>query len=286
MAGGKDFSEEKWEAELEERSEKAARLFKEFVKTVAQLRHPVRGCPWDLEQTHLSLRRYMIEEAYEAAEHMTGSAQSAELIEELGDVLLQVVLNSQLTVEAGSGDIIEVVRSIRDKMIRRHPHVFAPTEKPLKSADVVDQWAVIKQQEKPKATSVFAKARKVTPALTQAFEIGKQAHKIAFDWQKPTEVLDQFKSELAELEHEIHAQDEPKIAEELSDCFFSLAQLSRHLGYEPEDIAHRGNLKFLKRFDKVEALAKAEGLDVTTAGTAKLEELWLKAKQAMKQETK
>lgn len=275
------FSEEVWQAELEVRADKAAAEFKAFVKTVAQLRHPVSGCPWDLEQNHESLRRYMIEEAYEAAETMLGDSASSELLDELGDVLLQVVLNSQLSVEKGQGDIEDVVKGIREKMIRRHPHVFAPTDTPISSQEVSEAWVSIKQKEKPKGhvEFTFAKAKKVHPALTQAYQIGKIAKKIDFDWKTPHEVFNQLQSELKELLHEIQIDDKAKIAEELSDCFFSLAQLSRHLGLEPEDVAHRGNLKFLRRFDVMEELAKARGADISKLGQAKLEELWIEAKQ-------
>jgi len=287
MTGDKEFSEALWQAEVEARAERGAKEFKAFIKTVAQLRHPSRGCPWDLEQSHESLRRYMLEEAYEAAETMV-SEPTAELIDELGDVLLQVVLNAQLTVESGRGDIEAVVRGIKEKMVRRHPHVFAPppSDERITAEAVTDQWAVIKQKERPKGygDGVFAKAKKVHPALTQSFQIGKIAKTIHFDWQTPQDVMGQLDSELNELRVEIKANDTAKIAEELSDCFFSLAQLSRHLGFEPEEIAQRGNLKFLRRFQAVEALAKEQGIDVTTAGQVTLETLWAKAKATSKAE--
>jgi MazG family protein len=280
MSRDASFSEETWQSELEIRAEKAAKEFKKFIKTVAQLRHPTRGCPWDLEQTHDSLRRYMLEEAYEAAETMVGSEASPELIDELGDVLLQVVLNAQLSSEAGRGNIDQVVTGINEKMIRRHPHVFAARGQEITSEQVTDQWAVIKAGEKSKGHNegVFAKARKVHPALTQSFQIGKIAKKLNFDWGSVDEVFDQLQSEILELRQEMKGNDQTKIANELSDCIFSIAQLSRHLGFEPEEIAQRGNLKFLRRFDKVEAFAKVRGLDVSTAGQKKLEELWLEAK--------
>ncbi|RYZ60460.1 MAG: nucleoside triphosphate pyrophosphohydrolase [Proteobacteria bacterium] len=287
MSLQKTFSEEIWQAELEERAERAALEFKAFIKTVAQLRHPIRGCPWDLEQTHESLRRYMLEEAYEATETMVNEP-TADLIDELGDVLLQVVLNSQLSSDTGRGRIDEVVKGINEKMIRRHPHVFAPKNEAITADEVTEQWAKIKQKEKPKAGAepIFKKAKKVHPALTQAFQIGKTAKKIDFDWHSPAEVFDQLQSELKELKVEIDKGDEPKIAEELSDCFFSLAQLSRHLGFEPEDIAQRGNLKFLSRFEMIEALALEKKLDVTKVGQAKLEELWSEAKAKQKEMAK
>lgn len=278
------FSEENWAAELEERAEKAAREFKDFVKTIAMLRHPTRGCPWDLEQTHETLRRYMIEEAYEAAETMLPSSPAQERTDEFGDVLLQVVLNAQLQKDSAEGDIVSVIKSINEKMLRRHPHVFAPSEGSVSSEEVVKQWAVIKQQEKPKdqAQGFFHKAKKVHPALSQAFQIGKAAQKIDFDWHTTAEVARQFTSEWKELEVEIEGGDQAKIASELSDCFFSLAQLSRHLGFEPEDIAQRGNTKFIQRFELLEKIAEERKLDVRTLGQAGLEVLWNEAKSRQK----
>lgn len=275
------FSEETWAKELEERSEKAAREFKDLVKTIAQLRHPTRGCPWDLEQTHESLRRYMIEEAYEAAETMLSSGTSAERTDELGDVLLQVVLNAQLQSDNKEGDISLVIRSIKDKMVRRHPHVFAPSDKTLSSGEVVQNWAEIKQKEKPEGhkTGFFHKAKKVHPALTQAFEIGKAAQKIDFDWHSTKEVAAQFLSEWKELEDEIAAGEKSKIADELSDCFFSLAQLSRHLGFEPEEVAQRGNSKFVKRFELMEKIAEERNESIAKLGQKGLEILWKEAKK-------
>ncbi|MBC7660424.1 MAG: nucleoside triphosphate pyrophosphohydrolase [Chitinophagaceae bacterium] len=279
------FSETEWQKALDIRAEKAGEAFKGLIKTIAQLRHPTKGCPWDLEQTHASLRRYMLEEAYEAVDTMSEESSPA-MIDELGDVLLQVVLNAQLATDAGPdrGDIEAIVRGLNDKMIRRHPHVFAPNDKTISSQEVTAQWAVIKQNEKPKGSqdSVFAKARKVHPALTQAFQIGKTAKKIAFDWHTTDEVFAQLQSELAELHHEIEVDDKTKIADELSDCFFSMAQLSRHLGHEPEEIAQRGNAKFLKRFETIETFAKERGINVNEAGQAKLEELWIEAKKKQK----
>ncbi|RZA26822.1 MAG: nucleoside triphosphate pyrophosphohydrolase [Proteobacteria bacterium] len=273
-----------WEIELEARAEAAAKEFKNFVKTIAQLRHPTKGCPWDLEQTHESLRRYMIEEAYEAAETMLPSASAHDRTDELGDVLLQVVLNAQLQSDNKEGQITDVIRAINEKMIRRHPHVFAPGDKSVSSDQVIEQWAIIKQKEKSKdhKDGFFHKAKKVHPALTQAFQIGKTAQKIDFDWHTTEEVAQQFESEWKELAHEMHTGDRSKIADELSDCFFSLAQLSRHLGFEPEDIAQRGNTKFIQRFELMEKIAKEQNHNIESLGQAGLELLWKEAKKRQK----
>lgn len=265
----------------------AEEAFGGFVRTIAALRDPQKGCPWDLEQDHKSLRRFMLEEAYEAAEAML-SGDDRHLIEELGDVLLQVVLNAQVAADRGGGDIVGLIEGINAKMIRRHPHVFAPaaTER-LAPAEVKKNWEEIKQQEKRerkgesgKLPSVFAEVRKVLPALTQAYKIGKRAKTIDFDWDNPQEVLNQVRSELLELEVEMQRGDRELLEQELGDVFFSLAQLARHLGFEPEDVAQRGNSKFLKRFSLVEALAAERGLDPSQLAREELEKLWLEAKDS------
>lgn len=268
----------------------AAEAFSKFCETIAALRHPVSGCPWDLQQTHATLRRYMIEEAYEAAEVMD-PADSTSLREELGDVLLQVVLNSQLAKDEGTFTIKDVIDGIDAKMRRRHPHVFdSDQDKKEGGAPAIgavrEKWEEVKQSEKSMKSSggrdgVFThlKPGSVSPAAQLAVAIGKTAKKISFDWGNPTEVLAQFESEVAELRHEITAGiEKAKVYEEMGDVFFSLSQLCRHLDIDPEICAMDGNRKFLRRFELLEAVAKSENVDVKTAGTAKLEELWIKAK--------
>ncbi len=279
MKESKTFSKKEWTDALNARAEAGAEEFKSFIKTIAALRHPITGCPWDLEQTHESLRRFMIEEAYEAAESMLPSGSAEERTEELGDVLLQVVLNAQLQADNGEGDIASVVKGINQKMIRRHPHVFAPSDKAVTKDEVKANWSEIKAKEKGESKpGIFHKARKIQPSLTQAYAIGKAAQKIDFDWHSTIEVAQQFESEWAELKHEMDADDGEKIADELSDCFFSLAQLARHLGFEPEEIAQRGNLKFMRRFEMMEKLANERSVDISTLGQGQLEKLWREVK--------
>lgn len=271
------------------------KAFGELCQTIAALRHPTTGCPWDLEQTHATLRRYMLEEAYEAAEVMD-PADPAKLKDELGDVLLQVVLNSQLATDASTFNIQDVIEGLDAKMRRRHPHVFGIDGNPndLHSRDrskIKDMWQAVKAKENPAknraAAGVFShlKAGTITPALHLTVSIGKVAQKIAFDWNTPTEVFDQLQSEVKELQHELVTnKSKAKIYEELSDVFFSLGQLCRHLDIDPEVCAMDGNKKFLTRFQSLESLAQSEGVDVPTAGTAILETLWKKAKALEKRE--
>jgi MazG family protein len=251
--------------------------FERFCATIAALRHPVTGCPWDLEQTHLSLRRYLIEEAYEAAEAM-GEGDTREICDELGDVLLQVVLNAQIAKDARTFTIDDVVNAIDAKMRRRHPHVFGDGSKV--------SWESIKADEKAAAgkkpaTGHFADAAKKHPAAAQSVAIGKLAKKIRFDWDEPKEVFDQLASEVEELRAEFAAGklDRARVSEELGDVYFSLAQLCRHLDLDPETVALDGNRKFLKRFAVLEGLAEKRGVAVAGAAREVLEGLWKDAKK-------
>lgn len=260
--------------------------FAAFCATIAALRDPVSGCPWDLEQTHATLRRYMIEEAYEAAEAMTGS-DPRELCDELGDVLLQVVLNAQVALDSGTFSIVDVVNAIEAKMRRRHPHVFGDdaTKTAITTGQVRSNWDVIKADEAQgkakKPGGHFAEAEKKHPAAAQAVKIGKLASKIRFDWDKPEEVFAQLASEVEELRAEFAAgaNDKARIAAEIGDVYFSLAQLCRHLDLDPETVAMDGNRKFLRRFAALEAIAASRGQVVKDATREELEQLWIAAKK-------
>lgn len=271
--------------------EKAATAFKAFSHTVAALRHPETGCPWDLEQDHVSLRKYMIDEAYEAAEVMEKKS-NMELCGELGDVLLQVVLNAQLAAEQGTFTLVDVIESIDEKMQRRHPHVFRPEGgKGVSIEQVWQHWkeAKAKEQKKaPKAESLFKDAKKSRfPATTQARKIGEIAANIRFDWQHPKEVLGQLQSEVKEVEEVLvnwasTKKNSPELLEELGDVYFSLAQLCRHVGIDPEVAAMSGNHKFLKRFGSVEKLAREQSIDLPNASLERKEKLWQQAKKKEK----
>ena len=275
-----------------------ARVFAEFCTTIAALRDPDTGCPWDLQQDHASLRRYMLEEAYEAVEVMVGG-RPAELCEELGDVLLQVVLNAQVALDAKTFTLVDVITGINAKMRRRHPHVFANTVGPVVTpASVQLQWEQIKAAEKAAVADkehllkeasppspLFAAALGKHPATAQALKIGKIAAKVRFDWDNSAEVWSQVRSEVEELAAELDhpTPDRAKIAEELGDLYFSLAQLSRHLDLDPEIVALDANRKFLRRFAMLEALAGEQKVLLTSATRLQLEDLWRQVKAREKQ---
>lgn len=267
----------------------AAVAFAEFCETIARLRHPVDGCPWDLQQNHHTLRRYMIEEAYEAARVMAGADKdpkdSRELCEELGDVLLQVVLNAQVAADRNGFKISDVIKSIDAKMRRRHPHVFGSDEQRQQRGmeSIKSNWEVIKSDEKKNKNvhgdveGIFS-GIKGYPSTIEAFEIGKKAAKIKFDWNSPSEVLAKLLSEVEELKEEWEKGDRQALLAELGDIYFSLAQFARHMGVDPEVTALDGNRKFLDRFSKVESLARERGIKIPEADQATLEQLWEQAK--------
>ncbi len=278
-----------WIKQLEETADQAAEAFRELVMTVGRLRHPTQGCPWDLQQTHQTLQRYMLEEAYEAVEAMQ-APQDSKLADELGDVLLQVVLNSQLGADQKSFTIVDVVNHIEQKMRRRHPHVFSPdaSHAGITADGVKQNWQAIKAQERGESAEgvqqkgLFHDVKKHGfPATLQARRIGEVAEKIDFDWDTVQEVLQHFKSEVNELDHEVSASslNKEKVFDEVGDVYFTLAHLCRHLGIDPEAAAHGGNTKFLKRFACVESLARTQGIDIKTTDRATKEKLWQEAKK-------
>ncbi|SME88595.1 nucleoside triphosphate pyrophosphohydrolase [Pseudobacteriovorax antillogorgiicola] len=271
---------QEWQDRLGEDLSQAPDHFKKLIEVIAKLRHPQDGCPWDLKQDHRSLRRFMIEEAYEAAEAMAGD-DFDHLREELGDVLLQVVLNSQLLRDSGEEGITSVIESITDKMVRRHPHVFDESSGKLTEDEVKANWQKIKSEEKPDSVEhTFANEEKETfPALMQAYKIGKRAEKVRFDWADAEQVWQQLSSELEELRIEIDRGNQQAIVDEMGDVFFSLAQLCRHLKVDPEVAASQGNQKFLRRFRVIDGLVQAQGKSLSDLDLEEMEEFWKRAKQ-------
>ncbi len=266
----------------------AKEAFAEFCKLIERLRDPVNGCPWDLKQNHQTLAKYMIEEAYESAAVMKEN-NTALICDELGDVLLQVVLNAQIANDAKTFAIEDVIRSIHEKMFRRHPHVFGSVEEQKKREipQIMERWEEIKKSEKVlHDTSTYMQEKgvyKVHPASTQAAKIGKAAKGVNFDWDNPEEVFDVLLSEIQELKTEwkrSHKKHSPELYSELGDVYFTLAQLCRHLDLEPEMVAWDGNLKFLKRFEWMEEKAKSRDQEISALQKEQLEVLWNEAKKA------
>jgi MazG family protein len=246
----------------------------EFLDVVHELR---TKCPWDKKQTHQSLSKYMLEEAYEAAEAMNKKDKEA-LKEELGDVLLQVALHSEIASEKKWFDFEEVAKTISDKMIRRHPHVFGDAKvKDYKTH--LKNWTKLKQKEKPKK-KILEGIPKALPALQLSQRYGEITSSVGFDWKKSSDVFKKVKEELGELQEEIKLnKSKSRIEEELGDLLFSLAQLARHLGLDAERSLRDSNLKFSKRFEKLENKLQKKGMIISQCSPDELEDAWQSIKE-------
>ncbi|MCL4131402.1 UNVERIFIED_CONTAM: hypothetical protein GTU68_021153 [Idotea baltica] len=260
----------------------ASAALNEFANTIAKLRNPESGCPWDLEQDHRSLRPYAIEEAYELVEAIEEGSDE-ELKQELGDVLLQVALHSQIASERGAFTLSDVIQSINEKMIFRHPHVFGES-KASNSEEVLEQWNALKKKEKGTSaeeplSDTMRRTAKSLPALERASKIGKLAAGVGFDWECPKQVIAKVEEELLELKAAIAANSAESnklhIAEELGDLLFAISQLSRHLKLSPEVALSDGISKFIKRFKHLEPSLTRPG---TAPSIKELEDAWQKAK--------
>ncbi len=224
----------------------------ELIEVVAKLRAP-DGCPWDREQTHNSLRPNMLEEAYEAVDAIDEN-NMAHLREELGDVLLQVLLHSQIASEHGDFDIEAVAKELKDKLIHRHPHVFG-NAKIDNAQDVLKAWDKLKAEEKTERKSAMDGLSKSQPALVSAQKISKRAVKVGFEWPNEQSLYDCFYSEIEEFKQAKNEQDKAHMEEEYGDILFAAVNLARWNKIDAEQALLKANKKFEKRFRKMEELA-------------------------------
>ena len=267
----------------------------ELIAVVAQLRDPEAGCPWDLEQTHASLVPYVLEEAHEVADAIR-HGDDGHLAEELGDLLLQVVLHARIASEAGRFDLEGIARGISAKLIRRHPHVFG-TATAADSAAVKAHWEAIKGQEQaereragrpggaaaspsPLSDRLAGKVRG-QPALAGAMTISRQAAAAGFEWDALAGVWEKVHEELAELQEAVASGDKAHAQEELGDVLFTLVNVARWCGLDPEAGLAGTNRRFLARFARVEA---ALGGNLQGRSIRELEGLWRQAKAAIRSE--
>jgi len=243
----------------------------------AHLRSP-QGCPWDREQTLESLCAYIVEEAYEVVDAITSQDPRA-LQEELGDLLFQVVFAAQLAWEKGWFDLTSVLEFIHAKMVARHPHVFGDT-KVASAQEVVQNWERLKKKENKFGTLAGVPA--CLPALLKAVRITEKAAALGFDWEKPQDVLAKVREEVEELGQAVklaHSEgDQARLREELGDVLFSIANVARHLGLDPEAALQASNQKFMQRFTAMEALAEAAGQNLGSLRPEQMEELWQQVK--------
>ena len=259
---------------------------RELITVVAKLRDPDGGCPWDLEQTHQSLVPYVLEEAHEVADAIR-HGDDAHLKEELGDLLLQVVLHAQIAQEERRFDLEGIARGISEKLIRRHPHVFGDAIA-QDSAAVKETWEAIKASEKgeapPSASPLSDRlAGKVRgqPALAGAMTISKKAAKAGFEWDDMDGVWEKVHEELDELKEAVASGDKAHAQEELGDVLFTLVNVARWCGIDPETGLAGTNHRFLDRFSRVEA---ALGGDLQGRSIRELEGLWQQAKAQIRRE--
>jgi tetrapyrrole methylase family protein/MazG family protein len=250
--------------------------FESFAEIVAHLRAP-DGCPWDKEQTHESLRKHLLEESYEAITAID-SGDFADMREEFGDLLLQIVLQSQIANEASQFNVNEVVQGIYSKIVRRHPHVFGD----LKLVDVdgvLANWEKLKEQERKgnkQDKGLLDGVPLALPALNQAQEYQDRAARVGFDWPEIEGVLDKVKEEIEEIKN---AETDFELASEFGDLFFAVVNLARWKHIDAESALRGTNLKFKKRFAHVEQGAKKHGRDLSTLTLDEMESLWQEAKQ-------
>jgi len=254
--------------------------FEELKTIMARLRGP-DGCPWDREQTHLSLRPYLIEEAYEVLEAINGGSPE-HLREELGDLLLQIIFHSQIARENGEFDVEDVISGIEEKLKRRHPHVFGD-RKVRDSREVVKGWEQIKQQEahgkQGAEASILSGIPRELPALLKAHRVQEKAARVGFDWDHIDQVFAKVEEELAEFRAAYRLRNREAVEDELGDVFFALVNLARFLETNPEDALRRTIDKFISRFQYVESQLRDRGLQPQEVGLKEMDRLWEEAKR-------
>ncbi|MDQ0228515.1 bifunctional methyltransferase/pyrophosphohydrolase YabN [Metabacillus niabensis] len=257
--------------------------FSEFRKIIAKLRGP-NGCPWDKEQTHQSLKRYLIEECYELIEAIE-EEDIDHMIEELGDVLLQVVLHAQIGEDEGMFSINDVIKEVADKMVRRHPHVFG--DMTINSTDdVLSNWDKIKQGEKGglETSSILDHVSKALPALSRAYQLQKKAAKVGFDWPVIEETWEKVKEEITEFEMELKQDANGKNAmQEFGDVLFALINVGRYYNIEPEEALISTNRKFYNRFRYIETKALESGKSLQDMSLEEMDHFWDEAKKIDKE---
>lgn len=274
------------------------RTIADLIAVMAALRTPGSGCPWDLEQTFESIAPYTIEEAYEVADAIE-RGNKADLKEELGDLLLQVVYHARMAEEEGAFSFADVVHGVTEKMIRRHPHVFGD-EKARSAKLAKGWWEAIKAEERalkqqgggsvePVSRSLLADVPIGLPGLTRAVKLQAKAARVGFDWPSLAPVFSKMQEELAELEEIAVPADprgttppdgptDPRIVDEFGDVLFVMANVARHLDVDPETAVRTANAKFVRRFAYIERRLAEQGKSPDDATLEEMDELWIEAK--------
>lgn len=256
---------------------------------MARLRDPVNGCPWDIEQDFRSIRHYTIEEAYEVADAIEREDYE-DLRDELGDLILQPIYHAQMASEAGLFDIGDVIFSVTEKLIRRHPHVFGDDD-PGNAVSTEKRWENIKAAERAKKAerrgvekppSLLDDVPVGLPALARAGKLTKRAARVGFDWPDTQSVIAKITEELDETSEALASGSVEQQAEEIGDLLFAVANLARHAGIDPEAVLRDANAKFIRRFEHVEARCREDGIDIAEAGLERLDSYWNEIRKADK----
>lgn len=250
-----------------------------LLDVMARLRDPTTGCPWDIAQDFASIAPYTVEEAHEVADVIQRGPEPAALLDELGDLLLQVVYHARMAEERGWFGFDQVAGGVSAKMIRRHPHVFGSAE--IASVEAQNHaWEAQKSAERAERaeTGTLAGVAKALPGLTRAAKLTRRAARVGFDWPDAAAVLDKLEEEAAELRAELPAASPARLADEVGDLLFVLANLARKLDLDPEVCITQANAKFERRFGAVEAALAAQGRAPADATLAEMEQEWIQAK--------
>jgi len=263
----------------------ASRDITRLIEIMAALRTPGTGCPWDLEQDFATIAPYTLEEAYEVADAIA-RGDLADLREELGDLLLQVAFHARMAQERGAFDFGDVVETITQKLLRRHPHVFGEA-RGLSPQEVEALWDRIKREEKAgkpatEKNGALAGVPVSLPALTRALKLQQKAGKVGFDWNDPMAVLAKIREEADEIEAAIRSGERNEAAAETGDLLFAVVNLARHLDADPEAVLRTTNQKFERRFASIERALAARGKTPGESTLAEMDALWNEAKAAEK----
>ena len=262
-----------------------ARQMDRLLDIMAPLRDPTTGCPWDIEQDFETIVPYTIEEAYEVADAIARQDMES-LRDELGDLLFQSVFHAQMATEAGAFTFRDVVKAISDKMERRHPHVFGnlAIEDAEQQSQAWEDQKAAERQRKSRNTdakaSILDDVPVALPALKRAQKLGKRMQRVGFDWPDTLSITEKIIEELDELRAELATGDMARLKEELGDLLFTVAQIGRRLGIDPEDALQKGNLKVEKRFRALENQVRLDGQDIEKISISELETYWQQAKSS------
>lgn len=257
---------------------RAAEEIEALLALMRTLRDPQAGCPWDREQSFASIAPFTIEEAYEVADAIARGDLSR-LRDELGDLLFQVVFHARMAEELGRFDFADVAQGIRDKLVRRHPHVFAQRQQ-LDVPQLHVSWEAQKARERAEqgAAGSLADVARALPGLARAAKLGRRARRVGFDWDSPEGVRAKIDEELAEIDEALAQGQRVQVAEELGDLLFTIANWARHLEVDAEDALRAAMLKFEQRFEAMEAEASRAGQVLSQLTAAQWEQLWRAAK--------